>query len=347
MAEWLCNLFFELIVLTSPAKIPHFLNRRPLKVIILAVKLLITVYTCSYVYYKLFVSYNIDDLYRQYRQSVGGMAGWAVVLTVLLMVANWSIEALKWQYLIKRKETIGFRMAFKAVLSGTTISLITPNRIGEYAGRVVYLETYDKVKAALTTMVGSFAQLCITLVAGCICLCVELKHILPQMDLARQTLVFLCLILVGLILLLYYNIWLIAPVSRRIPFIKKYARYFEEFEQYTYTDLTILLGYSLIRYTVFTVQYVLMLYAFRTQVEVADALKVIPVIFLVQSIVPTSTLTEIGLRGYSAIVFFAFYSTNEVSLTLSAYGLWIINLIFPAFVGLILLLRVRFLKADS
>ena len=323
------------------------MNRRPLKIIILAVKLLIAVYTCSYVYYKLFVSYNVDDLYRQYHQSMGNMVGWYIVFTFLLMGANWGIEALKWQHLIQHRERISWWVAFKAVLSGTTISLITPNRIGEYAGRVVYLETYDKVKAALATMVGSFSQLCITLVVGCICFSFELKHLLPQMDLTRQTVVLISLLMVALILVLYYNIWLIAPLSRRIPFVKKYATYFDEFEQYSYSELSVLLIYSLLRYGVFTMQYVLMLYAFKTEVAMVDALKVIPVIFLVQSIVPSSTLTEIGLRGYSAIVFFAAYSHNEVSLTLSAYGLWIINLIFPALIGLVLLLRVRFLKADS
>jgi len=89
---------------------------------------------------------------------------WAVVILAFI---NWGIEARKWQLLVKSLQRISYFVAFKAVLSGVTLSLNTPNRIGEYGGRILYVKEGNRIKAISLSIAGSMSQLIITLLMGC------------------------------------------------------------------------------------------------------------------------------------------------------------------------------------
>ena len=68
--------------------------------------------------------------------------GWLLALVFV----NWGFEAKKWQVLLKPLQPINFFTAFKSVLSGVTLSINTPNRIGEYGGRILYIRKEKELK---------------------------------------------------------------------------------------------------------------------------------------------------------------------------------------------------------
>ena len=84
------------------------------------------------------------------------------------MFLNWFLESLKWRFLISKIEKISIKRSLRAIFSGITVSAFTPNRVGEYAGRVFCLEKADRVQAVLITVIGSMAQLVVTIVFGLI-----------------------------------------------------------------------------------------------------------------------------------------------------------------------------------
>ena len=51
-------------------------------------------------------------------------------------------------------------------MSGVTVSIFTPNRTGEFAGRVLHLDAGIRIKAAIASVIGSMNQLLITIIAG-------------------------------------------------------------------------------------------------------------------------------------------------------------------------------------
>ncbi len=85
----------------------------------------------------------------------------------MLAFVNWGIEARKWQLLIRHLQHVSYFVAFKSVLSGVTLSLNLPNRIGEYGGRILYIEQGNRIKAISLSIAGSMSQLIITLLMGC------------------------------------------------------------------------------------------------------------------------------------------------------------------------------------
>src|SRR5438045_2620438 len=59
---------------------------------------------------------------------------WQFLLLLLLLFSNWSIEARKWQLLMRPVERVSFLTSVKAILSGLALSLFLPNGLGEYPG---------------------------------------------------------------------------------------------------------------------------------------------------------------------------------------------------------------------
>ncbi len=109
---------------------------------------------------------HLQDALHNLKLSVTGSQSWKIYLALLLVFVNWGVEARKWQVLMKPVESIGFFNAFKAVLAGLAFSMNTPNRIGEYGGRVLYVHEGHRWKAFSLTIIGSFSQLIVTLAMG-------------------------------------------------------------------------------------------------------------------------------------------------------------------------------------
>jgi hypothetical protein len=67
-------------------------------------------------------------------QYVSG-AGGPVLLALALVPVNWGLEAWKWHRLAGTWSRT-FGRSLRAVLVGLTLGFATPNRVGDYAGRI-------------------------------------------------------------------------------------------------------------------------------------------------------------------------------------------------------------------
>ncbi|MCK7559184.1 flippase-like domain-containing protein [Chitinophaga sedimenti] len=118
------------------------------------------------IYTQLMHQRDLDDAVNRMLGLLADRGLFVLIGVILLMLLNWGIEARKWQLLVKPLEAVPFRRAFMAILSGVSLSINTPNRIGEYGGRILYVKNRNKLKAIAATVVGSFSQLIATAVFG-------------------------------------------------------------------------------------------------------------------------------------------------------------------------------------
>jgi len=280
---------------------------------------------------------------------------------MLLMFINWGIEARKWQVLVKVIEKISFLKAFKAVFSGQSLAVNTPNRIGEYVGRVVYLHEGNRLKGIALTIVGSLSQTIITLCAGLIGMMLmrdivtgALTDILTKVGLLNdypnlvpivyEVIFFGVLGGVMIMLLIYFEMSWLTKLIERLPFVKKYSYLIEKLEDFHWKELTRILSLSITRYVVFIVQYILLLQVFEVNIPFWEAAGLVSVFFLVLAVVPTITSIELSLRGLAAMELFGLVSTNALGIIATAAGLWLINLIIPALAGSLFILSIKFFK---
>lgn len=268
-----------------------------------------------------------------------------IALASVLMLLNWGLESRKWRILVRHVERVSRWRAFLATLAGTPIGLITPNRVGEFVGRVLFLAPEHRIAASFATAVGSIAQFVVTVVLGLlglIALLFSSEH--ERMSPAASAWVGLCAMVAAVTVLLYFNPDLLRSAIARVPVIKRWEGHAAVLERFGNGMLTRVLLISAARYAVFSAQFAFLLGA-MADVAVVDALIGIPAVFLVSTLIPTVMLTELGVRGSVAVAFFAVSAANEHGVFLASTVLWIINLGLPAITGGVILLAARIRSA--
>lgn len=263
-----------------------------------------------------------------------------LIVSLFLMLLNWGVESYKWKYIIRKYVQINFFKAFKFVLTGVTISLITPNRVGEIPARVMLLNGDEKSKDLVwLTTLGAFSQLLITVILGVIGLFFSSHYF------ENYYFNFLFLVLFGCVLLLsmlFVSFQKMPSIFQKIPILNKLSS--KDFKELSFVELANVLILSALRYAVFCLQYWLVLKAFTIHLDEIQEIMLIPVCFLIASIIPTILLSEIGVRTSVAVFVFGMVSDNVIAIILASLLLWIINIALPAFFGLFNLNQLTILK---
>jgi len=295
---------------------------------------------------------NLELSWTKIKSAVEGEQSWMFWVVLLLMIVNWGIEARKWQVLLKFLEVISWWKAFKATVAGVAFAINTPNRIGEYGGRVLYLQDGHRIKAISLTIVGSFSQFLVTLIVGC-------GGLLFLLNISESSLTYLksgpyllwidvILYLVGVVailgLIVYFRLALLVKLIDRIPAFYKLAAHISVVEDLSFGILLRVLSLSFFRYCVFILQYILMIRLMQVEVTVWQAFWLISVVFLVLAVVPTIALAEIGIRGKISLELFGLFSLNNIGIIAASVGIWCINLVIPSLLGSILILRIKIFK---
>lgn len=106
------------------------------------------------------------DSMDQILRALVGNQKWKLIVMFGLMWVNWGLETKKWQIALQPVQPIGFSRAFKAILAGTCIASFTPNRVGEYLGRMLFVDSGNKMLSVAPSILCSMSQMLATLTAG-------------------------------------------------------------------------------------------------------------------------------------------------------------------------------------
>ena len=308
----------------------------------------IVAFALFFLYEQLIAKSNVEQLNCDVILQQVGDNYRALIVIVLMMFLNWFLEALKWQFLISKIEQISIMRSIRAVFSGITVSAFTPNRVGEYGGRVFCLEKADRLQAVLITVIGSMAQLVTTIFFGCIGLLFFSKYnpafslMVGSIEFGYPILIFLLVFLNVLIIFLFLNSSILSTILFRVKFLEKYKKYIEVFSFYNTGELGKVLCFSVARYFVFTTQFFILLQLFDVDIAYNDAIVLIMIMLFVVSIIPTIAITEIGVRGSVSIFLFGLLSANTTGIFSATFFIWIINLLLPALIGTVFIFTLKF-----
>ncbi len=257
-----------------------------------------------------------------------------------LMFVNWGLETWKWHILVKAVEPLTFRQSLFSVLSGATVSMIAPNRTGEFVGRALHVSNGNRIKASLCTIPGSLSQLLITLLMGLIAI-PYVRSPFEQFGIHMKVVVAWLFLAVLLLAVAYYFLpGLRSRLRIKTMFIGINA-YLSPLFSYTKYQLGIVLFLSLLRYLVFAIQFYLMFLAFGVVVPFWDAVAAIANIYLLLTLVPGFAITEFTLRGSVALYMFSPMTSDSVGVLAASSALWFVNLVIPALLGAIAIYSVK------
>ena len=323
------------------------------------IQALIILVTYGFIYRQVFVDRKLRDVADFFFRMIQQRQAWFLISLILfLMLVNWGIEAVKWQLLIAKIEKISLFRAFKAVMTGVSVSIFTPNRTGDYLGRVFILKKANHVEGILITLIGSFAQVAVTIATGLFCLISFLDqylHVSLQLhNYLLIGLVFLVPCFVFLFILLYFKISVISDfIVRFLP--RKWDRFVDYsriFARYNKQELLVVLSLSSLRYLIFSTQFYMLLRIFGVELPLSQGLVIIPVIYLILTIVPSIALIDLGIRGSVSIFIIGLYfkksglipADTELAILTSSTVLWLVNLIFPAILGTFFVFNLKFFR---
>ena len=238
------------------------------KYISIIIKIMIVFFSFYFIYHQLSENKSFEELDLTMLINTVKQNNLSLIGIILMMLLNWLFEALKWRYMISKIETISVIRAYRAVFTGITVSTFTPNRIGEYGGRVFCLEKGDRIKAVFITILCSMSQLLTTILFGSISLFILFEEILIEKSYISISL----LILLNLFLVIsYFNISSIVTFLSKLKLIKSFKQYLEVLAMYDYKDLTIAFIFSNIRYFIFSLQFIILLNIFEVDITFLNA----------------------------------------------------------------------------
>jgi hypothetical protein len=266
---------------------------------------------------------------------------------VLLALLNCFCEVQKWRCLLAPFEQMPFKRALKATLAGASFALFTPNRLGDYAGRVLFVRPENRLKTLCATAVGNFAQLLALLAGGSVGAVFFAARVLqwPYSRLAA-----LCAVagIAGLAgLYVYFNMRLLSGLLLRIPLTERMPSVLAGIRAAAETDrrnLFQVLAWAFARYAVYSLQYLLLLYFFGIETGIAMGLSGIATIYLLQTVVPLPAIAGLAVRGGLAVFVWSHFGANTIASLAASFVLWIINLILPALLGTFSLFSVHITK---
>ena len=309
------------------------------KYINLLLRIIIGIGALWYVFIKLKDNYtNLwdDELLNNFHYNY-------LLVGVLLLFLNWGIESIKWQFLIKQTIQIDLISAFKKIMTGITIGFLTPNRVGEIPARAILLNDKENLKdLVVQTSVGAYSQLVVTIVFGSIASLFTLNFF----ELTEVLFIKAFLILISFFVIFsYFFQKKIVKVIYRIPYIKK-NKMLEGLSHYKNKELIYILFLSTVRYIVFSFQFFIILGAFNFHFDSWIELLLIPLCFMITSIIPTVLISELGVRGSVALFVFGAISQMDTQILLASVLLWIINVGLPAIMGLIYIKQFKLFREN-
>ena len=294
---------------------------------------------------------NQPDLLLRWQQIKGGWHDNRSWIVVVLLFVNWGLEARKWQVLVQHVQPITFLNAFKSVLAGCSITMLTPNRIGEYGGRILYVEDDNRIKAISLTIVGSISQLLVTMIMGCLGLFflryfshnnISTLSVLPEFW--GDVLIYLCVTITIGLTLFYLRLGWLVRMMEKVPALYKVVKHIRVLDEFDNIQLIRILSLSFVRYLVFVLQYVLLLQVMQVEISFGVSFWLITVFYLVLAVAPTIGFVELPVRVGACWALLKFYTANELGVGAAALGIWLINLVVPAVVGSLLILGIKIVK---
>lgn len=302
-------------------------------------------------------------IYRQVLQREGGFTwlelwrqpnawgkGYWLAAAMVLMPVNWLLEAIKWRQFMQAggEVVVSLRTAIRAVLAGVTLSLVAPNRTGDYLGRVLAVSAADNSRALMATLAGNYCQLLILIAAGLPAFALFATHYGSWPGLQMWVITGGSVLLILVLLVIAWNLSRIIRIARRYlrwSRLNSWWAMLALLERYGFRELSLGILLSLLRYLTYTGQYYFFLRFCAGEIPPGAALVGAGTIFLLQTTVPLPPALSLVARGEIALLVWGSFGLLGGGILAATYGLFILNLALPALLGMITVVKTNILKS--
>ncbi len=289
-------------------------------------------------YYEIAHHRRIGDVWAAFQNEIAHGQWRLLALAVALMPLNWLAETEKWRGFVARYEYMPRWRALMAVMTGVAFSLFTPNRVGEYGGRILYVQPRNQWRAMVANLVGNFCQFVVLLGMGVLGSLYILRHLEVIQPIWATVLIVIAAAALPVLFWLYYHFEIVIDFIKRLRLLRPLLPLLRRLNlgvvrQFTKAERTAILGWAVLRFFIYATQYFLLLRFFGIRTDVLSGFAGIAALFLLQTSIPLPPLAGLVARGNLAVLLWQQFGANEVSALAATFSLWVINLVLPALIG--------------
>jgi hypothetical protein len=270
-----------------------------------------------------------------------------LALVVLLLPANWALEAWKWKRLVRKIEVVSFWQALKAVLSGLAVSFVSTYHAGNYLGRMWHLKHQDRHQVLGATVLNSLSQSMISYYFGGLGLVyfLHFKGVLGDKAALAWAVGFGVLGAAYCFLLLQH-----IDLVRKLRRFRRLYDYLKVVERYSMAEKAKVLGLSLLRHSTYFVQFALLLWMLHPSIPLPHLMAGISLMYLAKGALPNfSILTDLGIREVSSVFFLGEdgFGMPDAAVTASTVVVWGINMLVPVLAGAYFSMRMSVRRPEA
>jgi uncharacterized membrane protein YbhN (UPF0104 family) len=264
-----------------------------------------------------------------------------VVIALLLLPINLLLDGWVWSRLLDALEgPFSPADVTRALFVGMALGFWTPVRVGEYAGRALYLPNGDRWEISLSV----FAQRIIDMAVGVIVGLVLLIGVLA-MGMLPPSLPWLAALAIGagtaallLCLILVPNLlqWGTDVLNEWAPSLFSRTTFFRRLTPRQGLEVA---GGTIVRYIVFIGQFVCLGLAVASSASVVSLFVAAGLTFYAKYLIPSLTVLDLGIREGGAVLFFQVMGSSAAAGLNASLLLFSINVLLPAVLGIPILGR--------
>lgn len=285
-------------------------------------KLLVVAAAFYFIYYKLANDEAVKSgLFLEKIQS--NFSFTAIFILLLLSFLNRFLEIIKWQNLISTIKNISIGEASKQVLAALTLSIFTPNGIGEYAGKALFYPKTQTKEIVFLNLVCNGIQMLLSILFGIAGL-VWFNQITKIISNTQLLLAFgILAVIIGLVVSLQkieirgYSIQKLFEKINTIP--KKVHRKN--------------IGLAISRYMIFSHQNLLLFVLLGVELPYFTMMAAITAVYFLSSSLPAFQMFDFAIKGSVALLFFAPLGVKDWIPILVTTIMWFLNVVLPVVIG--------------
>ncbi len=255
-----------------------------------------------------------------------------LLFVLLLVPLNWFFEWRKWILTLSIVDVYAKPVnKIHAFFAGIVTGMLTPNMLGNFVGRIYYFERNHRIAIVVLTLLTNYAQFIASIFLGIIALL--FLHKSPWiLDLAQLYWVFIFSAI--LFLLIYFNFEFVFKYIRRKSRMYLLIRNLKRRRVFRWK----ILGLSMLRHAVFTLQFSLILSAFGEDFSFHNMLWIWQ-FYLWLTLAPSLFLGKLAIRETVAIWVLTAAGMGELTIVISSFLIWVFNLLIPTVIGLFIVKR--------
>lgn len=280
---------------------------------------------------------------REILDAVIGARHGLVLISLVLVVPNLGLRALKWGYLLRRvKPKAPVSEILNTMLVGFTFAVVTPGQLGEF-GRAFFISGRPRLELIGLSFIDKWYNLSAIVLGGSLGIL-----LLPGLVFDGNAYLFIsCCILVAIfwaaaILMMASPRWirdLLYAINVMLPYRDKVKVLLSGLDPIYQRQSLILGGLGIIHYLVYIVQFYLLVLSFQS-VSFFDAFRAASSTIFVKAALPIS-VGGLGVGETASVAFFRIFGVSSVAAFNASVMLFSMNILLPAVIGVFVLLRLR------